>query len=246
MNLSTIVKPCKQKVFQQDNFYCVYDQTQISNFSVEMLSAKYWQDQEAIVGTAQGRGVTYFVEHDQQHWVLRHYYRGGLIGKLIKDSYLFIAHNKTRAAQEFDLLQTMSTLGLAVPRPIAYRVTRTGWFYQADLLTARISDAEDLVALLAKQSLPEKIWTTIGQTIQAFHQQGIYHHDLNAHNILIDQQQKIWLIDFDRAEQRLPNKSWQQGNMQRLLRSFHKEKTKSAELHWQLDDWRALQRGYLT
>ena len=244
MNLSSIVKPCQKKVFQQDNFYCVYDQTQIANFHREMLTAKYWQSNNAVIGTAQGRGTTYFVQHKSEQWVLRHYYRGGLIGKLIKDSYLFINQQLTRAAQEFNLLVAMTELGLPVAKPVAYRVEKKGFFYHADLLTARISDAEDLVAAMTKKSLTKETWAAIGQTIQAFHQQGIYHHDLNAHNILIDQQGKIWLIDFDQGQQRQPNKGWQQANIKRLLRSFDKEKHKLPTLHWCIEDWQSFQQGY--
>jgi 3-deoxy-D-manno-octulosonic acid kinase len=121
---------------------------------------------------------------------------------------------------------------------------KKGLFYHADLLTARISSAEDLVAVLTKKSLTTATWAAIGQTIQAFHQQGIYHHDLNAHNILIDQLGKIWLIDFDRGQQRKPQKRWQQGNVNRLLRSFHKEKQKLPRLHFSIDDWQSFQQGY--
>jgi 3-deoxy-D-manno-octulosonic acid kinase len=244
LNLATIVKPCQKKVYQQGNLYCVYDQTQIKDFNEEMLAPEYWQRNEAIIGTAQGRGTTYFVQHESEQWVLRHYYRGGLIGKLIKDSYLFISQQRTRAAQEFNLLLAMTELGLPVAKPIAYRVEKKGLFYHADLLTARISSAEDLVAVLTKKSLTTATWAAIGQTIQAFHQQGIYHHDLNAHNILIDQLGKIWLIDFDRGQQRKPQKPWQQSNINRLLRSFHKEKQKMPRLHWGVEDWQSFQQGY--
>ena len=244
LNLSTTVKPSAKKVYQQDNFYCVYDQTQLSDFAPEMLNASYWQGLNAVIGSAQGRGTTYFVKHNNQQWVLRHYYRGGLIGQLIKDSYLFINYRLTRAAAEFNLLQTMTELGLPVAKPIAYRVEKKGFCYHADLLTTRINDAEDLVAVLAKKPLSKKTWAAIGQTIQAFHRQGIYHHDLNARNILLDQQQKVWLIDFDRGQQRQPNNRWQQDNLKRLLRSFRKEKQKLPILHWHSEDWLALQQGY--
>jgi len=247
LNLATIVKPCQEKVYQQGNNYCLYDCAQIEDFSSEMLSVNYWQQQNAVTGSAQGRGTTYFVQHqNQQHWVLRHYYRGGLFGKLVNDSYLFIGQTKTRAAQEFTLLKAMTTLGLPVPQPIAYRVEKNGLFYRADLLTARITNAKDLVSILDKNVLSAELWLNIGRTIQSFHQQGIYHHDLNAHNILIDNKEKVWLIDFDRCEQRKPERSWQQKNINRLLRSFHKELKKSPNFHWQADDWQVLMEGYLS
>ena len=246
MNLSTIVKPCQEIIFQQGRNYCLYDRAQIDNFSVEMLSASYWQQQNSVTGTAQGRGTTYFVQHHNKHWVLRHYYRGGLIGKLINDSYIFTGQKQTRAAQEFALLKTMSKLGLPVPQPIAYRVEKKGLFYRADLLTARISNAQDLVGRLSKKAIAAELWFTIGKVIQAFHQQGIYHHDLNAHNILIDEQAKVWLIDFDRGQQQKPEKKWQQANIDRLFRSLQKEQRKLPNFHWQADCWQTFIEGYLS
>ena len=88
-------------------------------------------------------------------------------------------------------------------------------------------------------------WKNIGAVIAKFHSKGIYHHDLNAHNILIDDNDNVWLIDFDRGEQRTVHNSWQQKNMARLLRSFAKEKAKIANFHWQAQDWQTLLEGYL-
>ena len=123
---------------------------------------------------------------------------------------------------------------------------KSGLSYQADILTARITDAQDLVAVLSTSAVTEQMWQSIGRCIKAFHQQGIYHHDLNTHNILIDKHEKIWLIDFDRGEQRQPNKKWQQSNLDRLLRSFNKEKAKLSVFNWCADDWQLLLEGYLS
>jgi 3-deoxy-D-manno-octulosonic acid kinase len=246
LNPSAIVKPCQEKIIQQgDNYYC-FDENSIADFNENMLSADYWLQEKAITGTAQGRGTTYFVKHLTDEWVLRHYYRGGLIGKIINDSYLFTGFENTRAAQEFKLLKTLSALKLPAPKPIAYRIKKSGLTYQADILTGRITDAQDLVAILSTDSASDQIWRKIGRCIKSFHQQGIYHHDLNAHNILIDKDERVWLIDFDQGEQRQPNQKWQQANLDRLLRSFNKEKSKLPEFHWQANDWQFLLEGYLS
>lgn len=246
MNPSAIVKPCQEKFIHQGNNYYCFDENAIADFNKNMLSADYWQQQNAITGTAQGRGTTYFIKHLASDWVLRHYYRGGLIGKVIHDSYLFTGFEKTRAAQEFNLLKTLSTLNLPAPKPIAYQVRKSTFTYQADILTGRITDAQDLVAILSTNAISEEIWQKIGCCIKAFHQHGIYHHDLNAHNILIDKDEKVWLIDFDRGEQRQPNQKWQQANLDRLLRSFNKENEKLSKFHWQADNWQLLLEGYLS
>lgn len=244
MNLSAIVKPYRLKVYQQGNVYCQYDENRVSAFSVQMFTAKFWQQQKAVTGTAQGRGTTWFLEYNTQQWVLRHYYRGGLIGKLIKDSYLYQGMALTRAAQEFTLLAKMQQCNLPTPQPIAYQVIKKGFFYHADLITQRIENAEDLATVLSEKRLSSALWQVIGATIRKFHQQGIYHHDLNAHNILIDVNDKVWLIDFDRGEQRKINNKWQQNNLERLKRSFLKELNKLPAFHWQEQDWFAFMQGY--
>ena len=239
--------------FTVDNQYCFYDSNVIRAFSTEMLSAQYWQNINAITGSAQGRGTTWFVRYvdpsDSQykHWVLRHYYRGGLIGKIIHDSYFFTSLNNTRAAQEYALLAHMHTLGLPVPKPIAYRIVRKGLFYQADLLSTRIENAQDLVAILSKQNLSSQLWQHIGATIKRFHDNNIYHHDLNVHNVLIDNQDQVFVIDFDCGAVRASNQqNWKKSNLARLHRSFLKEADKLPNFNWCNDHWQLLLDGYLS
>lgn len=229
---------------QQENVYCVFNEEKIPAFSPEMLSEDYWLKHNAVTGSAQGRGTTWFVSYQEQQWVLRHYYRGGLIGKFNKDSYWFSGQKNTRAAREFSLLLTLQQLGLPAPEPVAYRVIRQGLFYRADLLSTRIADAEDLVGILSRQHLSETVWMDIGATIRRFHDHGIYHHDLNAHNILLGKKNQVSLIDFDRGEQRQVNTSWQQANIERLLRSFRKEQAKIPGFCWQPEHWQILLQGY--
>lgn len=238
-------------IFEEGNHYCLFDRNEIENFNANMLSAKFWQEKDAITGSAQGRGTTWFVRYkdnkctQEKHWVLRHYYRGGLIGKLINDSYFFTSQKNTRAAQEFTLLAHMQTLALPAPKPIAYRVTRHGLFYQADLLSSRIENAQDLVAILSKQTISNNLWKKIGVTIKHFHDHNIYHHDLNAHNILIDAQENVFLIDFDRGEVRASDQNrWQKSNMARLQRSFLKEKKQLPTFYWTLENWQWLIDSY--
>ncbi len=245
LNSSSIVKYCHEKTYQQGDVFCCYDAERFDDFSPDMLSANYWQLKDQVVGTAQGRGTTYFVESNKYQWVLRHYYRGGLVGKLIHDSYLFTGYKNTRAAQEFQLLKKLVELNLPAPQPIAYRVIKSGLVYHADILTGRIEQAKDLVALLSEGKLSDDVWCKVGRCLNLFHKNGIYHHDLNAHNILIDHKNKVWLIDFDRGEQRSIDKQWQEANLGRLLRSFKKERSRLANFHWQTENWNILIESYL-
>ena len=64
-------------------------------------------------------------------------------------------------------------------------------------------------------------WENIGRTLRRFHDEGVNHHDLNAHNILIDDRQQVFLVDFDRGGLR-DRGTWTQSNINRLLRSLRK------------------------
>jgi len=244
-----------ETIIEIDNVYCVYDHNEISDFIPEMLSNIYWQNKHAIVRTAQGRGTTWFIQYQEnslkqtsKQWVLRHYYRGGLIGKFNKDSYIYTSQLSTRPAREYALLKYMQKLKLPAPKPVAYRVIRKGFIYQADLLSSSIENAKDLVALLICEPLSDHLWLKIGSTIKAFHHHGIYHHDLNAHNILINDKGEVYIIDFDRGELRsnevADQKGWQKDNLSRLQRSFLKELKQLTQFYWNDSNWQSLLEGY--
>ncbi len=243
--LQTLLEQTNTMTCQQNSSsYCQYNATLLTDFDAQMLSSDYWQQRDAISGSAQGRGTTWFIHYQDKHMVLRHYYRGGLIGKFNKDHYIFTSKNTTRAAKEFNLLGKMQQWQLPAPAPIAYRVIRKGLFYQADLLSSRVEHAKDLVAILTEQAITDEVWFEIGKMIKRFHDRGIYHHDLNSHNILLDDNNKSWLIDFDQGELREIANGWQQANMQRLLRSFRKEKNQLPQFFWSEGNWSMLQQGY--
>ena len=213
-----------------------------TSFEPGWLDASYWQQRDAIAGTAQGRGTTLFIAHTPA-LVLRRYQRGGLVAKLNRMHYLYNGLQRSRPFQELSLLQTLQQKQLPAPAPVAAGLYRCGLYYTAAILTERIAEATDLVSRLRQQSLGTSDWIETGRTIARFHQAGIYHSDLNANNIMLDAQHQVWVIDFDKCEQR-PTGSWTSNNLSRLHRSLVKEKGKYPELHWQESDWQSLLEGY--
>ena len=97
--------------------------------------------------------------------------------------------------------------------------------------------------LLKQEALSQETWQQIGQVLAQFHQAGVYHADLNAHNILRDANGKIWIIDFDKGAIRRPGR-WQAKNLARLLRSLQKETALHPLFHWHSDDWQNLLVAY--
>lgn len=71
------------------------------------------------------------------------------------------------------------------------------------------------------------------------HAAQVNHTDLNIHNILIDDNDKVWIIDFDKCYQQKGD-DWKKGNWDRLKRSFVKEVTKR-NIHWSEEEWASLE-----
>lgn len=219
-----------------------YDDQWITEPHPHLFAAEFWHAEQKIIGSAQGRGTTWFVDLTDIQAALRHYRRGGLFGKLVSDHYFFQGWHKTRSYAEFHLLAYLRQQGVNVPRPIAARAVKRGWSYQADLLSEKITNARDLVAILQQTPLDERHYFLIGQEIAKLHRAQVNHTDLNIHNILIDEQSKVWIIDFDKCHQQSGD-DWKQANLQRLLRSFHKEHNKN-KIKWCDNDYQTLLSGY--
>lgn len=228
----------------QGPHFFLYDSSQITQIEAGYFEPAWWARQEKLLGTAQGRGTTAFVDAGEADWVLRHYRRGGLAARFITDHYLWLGGERSRAFREWRLLVALYQRGLPVPRPIAAHVRRTGLRYQADLITARLVNAETLAQFLLRQRLPASQWQALGTLIARFHSEGVCHHDLNAHNIMFDGASNFSLIDFDKSRLRAPG-TWKKANCERLLRSLQKLDGADTGLYFTQSDWQALLGGYL-
>ncbi|MCL9780356.1 3-deoxy-D-manno-octulosonic acid kinase [Vibrio sp. S4M6] len=219
-----------------------YDESLLAEDPVLSFDPDFWRSANKVIGSAKGRGVTWFVKTTNGEAALRHYRRGGLFGKLIKDTYWFSGWKKTRSYQEFLLLNHLNKAGVNVPRPVAARATRSLLGYRADILSEKVPNARDLVAILKETALPPETYNKIGQEIRKMHDAQVNHTDLNIHNILIDDREKVWIIDFDKCYSQNAEQ-WKRSNLDRLKRSFAKELNKRS-VHWCEDDWQALLTGY--
>ncbi|MGF1740839.1 3-deoxy-D-manno-octulosonic acid kinase [Vibrio profundum] len=218
------------KQITQPNQVIWYDESLLAEDPTRCCDPEFWSEQDKVIGSAQGRGTTWFVQTQNLEAALRHYRRGGLFGKLIKDTYWFSGWQKTRCYQEFQLLHHLIEAGINVPRPMAARAIKSGLGYKADLLSEKVPNARDLVSILKEKPLPAEMYQKIGQEIRKMHNAQVNHTDLNIHNILIDDQDEVWIIDFDKCSQQSGD-SWKQGNLERLRRSFLKEKVRS-NINW--------------
>jgi 3-deoxy-D-manno-octulosonic acid kinase len=152
--------------------------------------------------------------------------------------------------REFSILEWLETLGLPAPLPLAVKISRDGWRYRASLITRQLPGQTMASLLSGAGEVSSEQWADIGICIARFHTVGLWHADLNAHNILVatatsDTLGDVALIDFDRARQRaLPRKTaggWQRANLDRLRRSMLKCSTDPdlVQISWEtiLESW---------
>ncbi|MGH8159660.1 MAG: 3-deoxy-D-manno-octulosonic acid kinase [Rhodanobacter sp.] len=199
----------------------LFDATVSPQVGPDWFVPDYWRGLGALRTQAGGRGGVAIIATPVGECVLRHYRRGGLVASLMGDGYLWTGADRTRPFMEFRLLGEIDRLGLPGPAVVAARYVRHGLSYSADLITRRIADARTLAECLAAGRLDSELAEGVGALVARFHRAGIWHADLNAHNVLVTPAQ-LYLIDFDRGRRRALALAWQQANLRRLHRSLLK------------------------
>ncbi len=230
----------KPSTHKQDARIIVYDAERIQQPGAELFAAHVWQCSGAVVGHAPGRGSALLLETEFGPAVLRHYLRGGWVARISRDRYLYTGLQRARPVAEFHLLASLYEEGLPVPRPLAAQCVREGLFYRGDLLTRRLPNVIPLADLPPARQVDLALWLATGACMRRFHDHGLVHADLNARNILIDNENQVYLIDFDRAKIRPGAARQFAANLQRLRRSL-KKFLPSAALE---QGWQQLLAGY--
>lgn len=204
----------------------------------------HWRGLGAVYAGPPGRAPVCIFSDRGQKMVLRHYYRGGMVARFIRDRYWWQGLDNTRAWREWRLLAALYVQGLPVPRPVAARVRRHGRFYSADLVTAYLDGTESLAERLQRAALPAAGWRRIGRIVREFHERGVFHADLNARNVLLGPGDGVYLVDFDKGTQGPVDARRQLENLERLQRSLQKFGATRPGFHFTIADWRELLAGY--
>ena len=228
-----------------NNSYIVEEALAKVSLDARYFTADFWQAKDSIVKTAHGRGTTYFIQHLADTWVLREYLRGGLIAKFIKQHFYFSSLTATRVYQEIALLLKLRQDGVNVPEPIAGCIQKQSLWYTNKILLAAIPGAQEIHTLCCSGELTEIICQNMGREIAKMHNAGVFHHDLNIQNILKDEQDQIWLIDFDKcfATAQLTQAQCQM-NIARLHRSIDKKRKLHPDYIFTDAHWQALLDAY--
>lgn len=225
----------------------VYDSDIFEQVSEDLFRARGWQSVEPVKGALRsaGRGNTLIVRDGKQEYVLRKYVRGGLIGRVIRDTYFWNGEDETRCFSEWRLLRKLVKKGLNVPIPAAAYYRRTAMFYTADLLTVRIPGIRSLAERITQAPGSGDFWASLGAAICRIHAEDVYHADMNAYNIQLDENDEVWLLDFDRGELSATG-TWKQETLSRLHRSLAKIKSLSPGLHFEEANWEKFLDGYFS
>jgi 3-deoxy-D-manno-octulosonic acid kinase len=225
----------------------LYDRQIIAEIDDARFRPAGWLHAEPVHGTlgSAGRGNTLYVGNVPRQFVLRHFMRGGLVGKMVRDAYVWQGEDKTRSFAEWRMLAKMAGKGLRVPRPAAARYQRRGLFYTADIITVRIPNVVPLSEAIAGQPKSAEFWESLGKAVHEFHADGVHHADMNAYNLQIDDDGNLWMLDFDRGSF-LPPGPWQQRTLSRLHRSLQKIISLNPKLHFRAENWEQFLSGYFT
>ncbi len=212
-------------------------------FDKKLFDPLWIKNQGYLTGAPQGgRGNTVFFNLGNTHLVLREYRRGGMVRHVNRRHYLWLGLERTRAFQEMQILNTCASMQLPTPIAFASQIKRRGPSYIASLITYRL-EGETFVDVIKRDVATQAVWSAVGNSIAKLHDHGIWHADLNAHNILVNSDGEVSVIDFDRArhyeQARLPA----QGNIDRLHRSLLKEAKKHNSV-FNSGGWKALLSAY--
>jgi len=129
---------------------------------------------------------------------VRQYLRGGLVRFFVREFFLL---RPPRPVRELEATETARAGGCHVPIVHAVAVEESGPFYRGWIVTSAIEGARAFIDVLAAgdEATRAALLAAAGSAIRDLHDAGVYHPDLNGHNLLLDSGGKVAVIDFDRA-----------------------------------------------
>ncbi len=197
---------------------------------------------------------------NNERWIKKHFFRKGLM-RFLGDKYIrsFFGLTKTRSYAEFRILNFLYKNNFNTCKPILGWVTHQNiLFYRADLIVERLENTVTLSEYM-KNHASKSLFVNIGKQIATMHALGVYHGDLNAHNVLVKINEQpsdktnnltietsdIYIIDFDKSLMGINRKifsSLMNNNLSRLRRSL----IKLGHGDYLNKYWKSLLEGYLS
>jgi len=125
------------------------------------------------------------------------YTRGGLMQRVSKHHYL--RTGKTRCQIEFEMLSTARRCRINAPDPIAF-ACRGRLIYRGWLVTRKVPNPLSLAQLgLTDENRCRRALAALADQIGRLVENRLLHVDLHPGNVLVDERQRVCIVDFDRA-----------------------------------------------
>ncbi|MCB0311003.1 MAG: phosphotransferase, partial [Bdellovibrionales bacterium] len=152
-------------------------------------------------GSASVLGGRANVTHTELHGVgkvvVKHYHRGGIFGHLVKQTYLRLGPLRSEA--EFLLLQQVKSLGVNVPEPVAF-VREGAFLYKTWLITREVEGKQSLAQIAQDdEDRVSRYMPEVLRQLKKLIEHRIQHVDLHPGNVLVDGEDQVFLLDFDKA-----------------------------------------------
>lgn len=166
-----------------------------------------------------GRGTTRRLRKAGRTFLLKRERRGGLAGRFLPDLYL----SERPFRCEWEAARRAAEAGLALPLA-ARAFVRHGPLLAVFTLSEEIAHVGSLAEVLLRNGPAPAILRRCGRAVAALHRAGLVHGDLNAGNLLLLPDHRIFFIDFrhSRHYPGLPPPSPRLRNLRRLERSLRK------------------------
>lgn len=134
--------------------------------------------------------------------IIKHYTRGGLLRYINRRTYIKLS--KFRCETEFYLLKYLSGIGVNAPEPVAFAYQFPffgGLLYHAWIITRNIENAVTLARLSVAE--PGRTAAAMGEVTRqmaVLTDKRIHHVDLHPGNVLVNDADRVFIIDFDKAD----------------------------------------------
>lgn len=119
-----------------------------------------------------------------------------------------------RARGEWQALVAARASGLRVPEPLALERERRGWLLATEHISSRALDELD-GRDPALRSRAGRIGRSLGRLLASCARAGLDHPDAHPGNVLVDRQDRCWLIDLAGAQ--LTGRPWTTEQLERVL-----------------------------
>jgi 3-deoxy-D-manno-octulosonic acid kinase len=184
----------------------------------ESIASALLGDTDTTPFEAAGRGSVGLFKLADGEGVLRRCRRGGFVGKMVNEGYLF----KNRPLVEFRVHEHLYDGGVSVPEPLGVMWEQHGPIFRGAIATRRVEAVGLRTWLAESNGEADLLLASIGRLISSMHDAGVYHADLHVENILVDGE-NAFLIDFDNARCHQSLGGIRRArNLLRLRRSFQK------------------------